>query len=93
MRRGAVAIGLLALSGLAARADVVTLSFYKDSCEKFLQSEPSDQNMYLMWATGRVRRGLRDDQKAKFDDMVIAQQLRTYCGANPTTSFADAAYT
>ena len=83
-------VALLAISATAATAEVVTLSFYKDSCEKFLQSEPSDQNMYLMWATGRIGRGLGEDQKSKLDDAAIAQWLRTYCGTHPTTAFADA---
>jgi HdeA/HdeB family len=84
-------IALIAAAG--AKAEVVTLEFYKDNCEKFLKSEPSDQEMYLMWATGRISRDLRKDAKTasiKVDDATTSQWLRDYCAGHPSATLVQA---
>ena len=82
---------LIAAAG--AKADVVTLEFYKDTCGKFLKGEPSDQEMYLTWATGRISRELRKDPNTaaiSVDNATTSQWLRDYCAAHPATTFAEA---
>jgi HdeA/HdeB family len=77
-----------------ATAEVVSLEFYKDNCDKFLKSEPSDQQMYLWWATSRIGKELKKDQKTagiNVDNAATSQWLRDYCTAHPTTAFVDAA--
>ena len=76
-----------------AAADVVSLQFYKDDCQKFLQSRADDQEMYLMWANGRITRELKKDPKtaaANVDSAKTSQWLRDYCGSHPTTAFLEA---
>jgi hypothetical protein len=73
---------------LLANSDfgIVSLSFYKDSCEKFLRSEPADQDMYVGWAAGHIKREFKID----LDTAALSQPLRSYCTAHPATTFADA---
>jgi hypothetical protein len=78
---------------MLARADVVSLQFYKDSCQHFLQSETEDQQMYLWWGTRRIGQELQKDAKTaaiKVDNESTSQWLRDYCGAHPDALFVDA---
>jgi hypothetical protein len=87
-------VALLATQSITAQADVVSLQFYKDSCQKFLQSETEDQNMYLWWGAGRISKDLQKDPKTaniKVDDAAASQMLRDYCTAHPDALFVDAA--
>jgi hypothetical protein len=87
------AAAMIAASITGTRAEVVSLEFYKDSCDKFLKSEPSDQQMYLWWATGRIGKELEKDPQTagiKVDDAKASQWLRDYCTAHPATAFAEA---
>lgn len=77
---------MIAVSTVGTQADIVTLSFNKDICEKFLQSEPLDQTVYLAWASGHIRRKF----DVGLDSAALSQPLRTYCAANPSTLFVDA---
>lgn len=84
---------LLAGCVSAARADVITLQFYKDDCQKFLQSTSDDQQMYLMWAEGRIKRELNTDPKTAgttIEDSKVSDWLRDYCANHPTATFVDA---
>jgi len=65
---------------------IVSLQFKKDSCEKFLQSEPADQDMYVAWAAGHIKRDFRVD----LNSATISQPLRNYCAAHPDIAFVDA---
>jgi hypothetical protein len=94
MVRRIVLAFLLIACPFGANAEVVSLQFYKDDCQKFLQSKSDDQEMYLMWATGRISRELRKDPKTAgtlVDSAKTSQWLRDYCAAHPTTGFAEAA--
>lgn len=81
------AAALVLASHAVAQAQLVTLSFHKDRCEKFLRSEPLDQEMYLEWASSHIMRtfGIR------FSSVALSKPIRTYCAANQTTVFSDAA--
>lgn len=77
----------------AAAADIVMLEFYKDNCDKFLKSEPSDHQIYLSWATGRISRELKKDPKTagiNVDNAAASQWIQDYCTAHPDAAFVDA---
>ena len=80
------ALSLAVSTANAQQPSIVSLQFYKDSCEKFLQSEPSDQDMYVMWASGHIKREFAVDLASAS----LSKPLRDYCAANPTTTFVDA---
>jgi GTP-dependent phosphoenolpyruvate carboxykinase len=93
--RNLIVIAAILLTTPVSAADVgiVTLSFYKDSCGTFLHSEPSDQEMYLMWANGRITRKLGEEQRPAGktpDSATVSLWIRNYCTANPQTAFVDA---
>ena|SRR5437868_15497654 len=70
----------------SSQIGIVSLQFYKDSCAKFLQSEPADQDMYIAWAAGHIKRDFRVD----LNSATISQPLRNYCAAHPDIAFVDA---
>jgi len=93
MKIVAAVAAMLAALITGATAQVVSLEFLKDSCDKFLKSEPSDQQMYLWWGTSRISKALAKDPNTagiKIDDAAASQALRDYCTTHPATAFVDA---
>jgi hypothetical protein len=88
----AVAAMLVATQAAEAGGSFVVLQFYKDSCGTFLQSEPSDHQIYLMWANGRIKQQLAKAQPAATvpDSAAASSWIETYCEAHPQTAFVDA---
>ncbi len=83
-------VSLLALIAIwttnATAQGIVSLQFEKDTCEKFQQSESSDQDMYVIWAVGHIQRNFG----IKVDMAALKAPLQNYCAAHPTLAFVDA---